>query len=198
MPTPPPFSPANPPARRRPPQRRSRLLAFRALPLLAVAVVAFGVGVVAGARHETPDRRIASRFVAAWARGDYAAMHELLAPARRDAVKPRRFLKAYRDAAAVATLRAVEPAGRLVEVADREFDVPMLAHTRIFGDLRGPLHVTVTGEAEQAGVEWSRTMVFPGLRSGERLTRSITLPPRGRLEARDGTVLAQGPDRASD
>jgi cell division protein FtsI/penicillin-binding protein 2 len=39
--------------------------------------------------------------------------------------------------------------------------------------------------------------VFPGLRTGEQLTRRATLAPRAELLARDGTPLAQGPTRSS-
>ena len=41
------------------------------------------------------------------------------------------------------------------------------------------------------------TLLFPGLRPGEQLTREVKLPPRATLFARDGTPLAQGPDRSS-
>ena len=40
--------------------------------------------------------------------------------------------------------------------------------------------------------------MFPGLRDGERLQRETTMPPRATLEARDGTVIAQGEQRLSD
>ncbi|HEY5190079.1 MAG TPA: penicillin-binding transpeptidase domain-containing protein, partial [Solirubrobacteraceae bacterium] len=40
-------------------------------------------------------------------------------------------------------------------------------------------------------------LLFPGLRPGERLSRTITLPPRGALLASDGEPLAEGPGRTS-
>ena len=46
-------------------------------------------------------------------------------------------------------------------------------------------------------MHYSDTLLFPGLRPGEKLHRGISLPPRGTLLASDGTPLAQGPDRSS-
>jgi cell division protein FtsI/penicillin-binding protein 2 len=48
-----------------------------------------------------------------------------------------------------------------------------------------------------AGVDWSHDLVFPGLRRGEKLTRTTRLPPRADLLARDKTPLARGVARSS-
>ncbi|HVL95676.1 MAG TPA: penicillin-binding transpeptidase domain-containing protein [Solirubrobacteraceae bacterium] len=187
------------PARRPPARRRARgRVASRLVPLLLLGVVAFGAGAYAGARHESPARGIATRFATAWERGDYAAMHAELAPRSRRRVPLARFTSAYRDAAATATLERIEVAGRLVERANGVFEAPARAHTRLFGVLRGRLRLAVEGADDDAGIVWRRSMTFPGLRDGERLARDVSVPPRGRIEARDGTVLAEGSDRTSD
>jgi penicillin-binding protein A len=48
------------------------------------------------------------------------------------------------------------------------------------------------GSGSGTRIAWSRSLSFPGLRSGERLSRHTTLPRRATLLARDGTVLAEG------
>src|SRR5205807_1002677 len=48
-----------------------------------------------------------------------------------------------------------------------------------------------------ARVRFADSLVFPGLKPGETLTRRVTLPPRADLLARDGTPLARGPLRTS-
>jgi cell division protein FtsI/penicillin-binding protein 2 len=55
----------------------------------------------------------------------------------------------------------------------------------------------MSGSGSSARVHWSSTLLFPGLRPGEALSRHDVLPPRATLLARDGTPLAAGPGRTS-
>jgi hypothetical protein len=190
-----PLSPARPPARRASPRRRR--LAGRSLPMLVLAGAAFAGGALAGSRHEAPERGIATRFAQAWARGDYPGMYAELTPQGREAVSLRRFTRAYEQAADTATLEAIRLAAAPVEREEAVFVVPVRATTRVFGELTGRMRIRVTGEDEATGVQWSRAMVFPGLRAGETLSRDVTMPPRAAIQARDGTAIAEGPDRAS-
>ena len=186
-----PLSPARRPARR-------RRFSLRALPLLVLAAVAFAGGALLGARHEPPDRTIATRFARAWERADHRAMYAELSAAARRAVTLKRFTRAYEQAADTSTLQEVRLAGRLVKRGEGVFDAPLRARTRVFGVLPGRVRIRVTGEDDATGVAWNRAMVFPGLRRGERLSRDVTMPPRATLQARDGTVIAEGPDRTSE
>ena len=71
--------------------------------------------------------------------------------------------------------------------------------TRIFGALQGTLTLP-TGERKDAdpGVDWRAELVYPGLRRGERLRRETTMPERATIQARDGTPIAEGPERTSE
>jgi len=80
-------------------RRRRRVVWKRFAPLLLMAGLAFATGAAIGAGNEDPRRTTAQRFVAAWARSDYAAMHAMLTPEARDAIGVRRFAAAYRNAA---------------------------------------------------------------------------------------------------
>src|SRR5919108_166413 len=73
------------------------------------------------------------------------------------------------------------------------YRVAVRIDTRAFGVIDGDVVVPVSGD----GIDWQRSMVFPGLRRGERLRRVTKMPPRGTLLARDRTVLAKGDGRAS-
>jgi penicillin-binding protein A len=73
----------------------------------------------------------------------------------------------------------------------------MRVDTKVWGLLSETLVVPYTGSGSAARVHFSDTVLFPGLRPGERLTRVISLPPRGTLLASDGTPLAEGPHRSS-
>jgi len=165
--------------------------------LLAFATVAFGAGLLIGARHEPSERRLAASFTAAWERGDYAAMHALLSDAARDEVSLRRFSRAYTRAAEVATLTGVR-AARPREGGDDEVEIDVSAATRIFGTITGRVVLGVQERADGTpGVMWRPEHVFPGLRGGERLRRETRMPPRAAIQSRDGATIAEGEARLS-
>ena len=143
------------------------------------------------------EQAAAERFVSAWAKQDFAAMHAELTPADRRAMPLRRFTESYRAAATTATATAFRP-GEVGGPADDVVSVPMTVATRIFGTLRAPLRLTFSGADDDRRVAWSPNLVFPGLATGERLERSTQLPRRADILARNGSVLAQGEDRSSE
>lgn len=154
------------------------------------------VALVAATAGEPAEKVVAERFVAAWARGDYAAMHAELSERDRRAQPLRRFTAAYREAAATATATAVAR-GAVADPRDGAVSVPMTVSTRVFGTVRATLRLTFSGEDEATRVRWRSSLVFPGLADGERLTRRTELPRRADILARDGTPLAQGEERSS-
>jgi penicillin-binding protein A len=153
--------------------------------------VALLAGLVVGASYTSGAERVAGEFAAAWERGDARAMHALLSDSARTSYPLARFRRAYRRAAATATATGVE-AGDPTGERDGVVRVPVAVRTRIFGRVAGELPVPVSDER----VDWRPDLVFPGLLEGERLTRGIEAPRRGRLLSRDGKVLAQGPAQA--
>jgi cell division protein FtsI/penicillin-binding protein 2 len=72
-------------------------------------------------------------------------------------------------------------------------DVDTVAFGRVRGDVRLPL----TGSGEAARVDWDASLTFPGVPRGAVLSRHTELPARAAILARDGTPLAQGPERSS-
>jgi cell division protein FtsI/penicillin-binding protein 2 len=195
MTTHPPSPLVGPPPRR--PPRRSRQLQ-RLVPLLAFATAAFVVGIVLGSRHEPSERRVAARFAAAWERGDYATMHSLLTEKARAQYPLRRFQRAYDRAADTATVARVRTS-RPQERDGGRVDLDVTTDTRIFGRISSPLALTVEEDADGTkGIAWRPELVFPGLRAGERLERKTRMPPRAAIQARDGTIIAQGEQRLSD
>jgi cell division protein FtsI/penicillin-binding protein 2 len=65
--------------------------------------------------------------------------------------------------------------------------------------LRGTLTIP-TGERKDAepGIDWRADLVYPGLRRREKLRRETTMPERATIQARDGTPIAEGPERTSE
>ncbi|HWW89434.1 MAG TPA: penicillin-binding transpeptidase domain-containing protein [Solirubrobacteraceae bacterium] len=170
----------------------------RALPMLALAGVSFAVGAIVGGGHSVPaSHKLASQFVAAWARGDYPAMYSYLDTSSQRAIRPAAFAAAYRQALTTATATSVQLAGKPSGRGEGIVAVPALARTNLFGTLRLSFMLKIvrgkSGEGER--VAWSRSMLFPGLFAGEQLTRATTLPRRAAVLARDGSVLAEGSPR---
>jgi hypothetical protein len=186
-----------PPFSRADVERRRRLLR-RGLPAVAaLALLALALGTLLGADPDRAERDVAQRFATLWSRGDYAQMYGLLDERSRARVSATAFIATYRMVEETATVRTID----VGEVGERRGDVVpvrLTVRTRMFGTLRLLLELPVTGaDEQQAGIAWREQTAFPGLRAGERLRRVTILPPRSALLARDGTVLAEGPARAS-
>ena len=142
------------------------------------------------------EKAAAQRFVTAWSKGDYAAMHAELSTGDQRAVPLPRFTERFRAAATTATATSFRH-GEPRDPDDGVVSVPMTVVTRVFGTLRPTLRLTFSGADDDKRVAWSPSLVFPGLAAGERLERSTRLPRRADILARNGTPLAQGPDRTS-
>jgi len=172
--------------------RRRRLL-HRAAPLGVVALAAFAAGVYVAGGPGRAQRQLVTEYVRAWVRGDYPRMYSLLDRSSRLRLTEQRFVTEYRDAAQTATLVSLALA-RVGGAHGNTITAQVVAHTTLFGKLREALLVPLS---PGPSVHFAGTLLFPGLRAGERLTRVVALGPRGTLLARDGTPLAQGPARTS-
>lgn len=158
-----------------------------------MAGVAFVIGAIFGAgHHPSPAQGVATRFVQAWASGDYTAMYGQLDPASRRATSPAQLASAYRQAARTATATHMRVTGKPHLLGSGRFAIAVQVRTRLFGTLHLRFVVPVAGSGEALGVRWSDSLVFPGLRPGESLDRHMALPERAALLARDGSVLADG------
>jgi cell division protein FtsI/penicillin-binding protein 2 len=158
-----------------------------------LALASFAAGLIAAGGSD--ENAAAARFMRAWEQGDYAAMHDELTPdsAKRHSLAS--FTDAYARARATATvvsLDAGSPSAARTPDGREVASVPVTVRTRAFGRYSGRVLLPVADD----GVEWSRDLVFPGLASGERLTRTTRAPERAPILARDGTPLAEGPGDA--
>jgi len=84
-------------------------------------------------------------------------------------------------------------------VATHAVDLLSLPRTRVFGAVRGTLHVRVIRIEDRYRIGWDRSLTFPGLAEGERLSR-VARPPhrRGAILSSDREVLARGPADARE
>ena len=162
------------------------------MPVLAVvAILAFVVGAIAGAGGSSYTRTLATGFVAAWTKADYAAMYADIDAASRRSTSQAAFASLYREAAGLSTIVGAT-AGKPRELANGSFVVPVTVRTRMFGMLRSSYTLRFTGSESSARIAWSASLEFPGLAAGTRLKRHTFLPPRAALLTRTGSVLASG------
>jgi penicillin-binding protein A len=161
-----------------------------------IAAVAVGVVLVMRAASARSERHMVTDYVQAWAAGDYSHMYSMLDPASQQTTTEARFAAAYRRDAMTATVLKLT-AEHVGHRSGEFIPVQMLVATRLFGDLRETLEVPLTGSGSSATVHFTNSLLFPGLRDHERLSRHMSLPLRATLFAADGTPLAQGPDRTS-
>src|SRR6202000_674757 len=67
--------------------------------------------------------------------------------------------------------------------------VPVKIKTVAFGTVEDELDLPWS----EGGIKWEASLVFPGLRRGEKLEAETELAPRAAILAADGTPLAEGP-----
>jgi peptidoglycan glycosyltransferase len=178
-------------SRRNPEAERRRRLVTRTLPLALIAIVAFVAGAAIGAPG-SPSKEAANRFAAAWAGHDFKAMYRELNDSSRAAVSRKAFAKAYRDAELVATQRKLVSGSAQDSISrDGRTVVPIsvLITTVAFGRLEDEIDLPYS----EGGINWDPSLVFPGLRAGEKLEADIELAPRAAILAGNGEVLAEGP-----
>lgn len=179
---------STPTKRQGPPTRQGRLLG-RAVPLVAIAAGAFGVGIVVGSSGSVSDE--AQAFAKAWERQDFEAMHSQLTPAAQDEFTGEELAATYADTQATAT--AIEVATGEVSAEGGEAVFTATVETKAFGEVAGLVTLPVD---EEGAVEWAPHLTFPGLEAGEALDRRTRLGERAAILAADGTPLAEGPASA--
>ena len=187
---PPPGRPARPPrAQRGPLTERQRRLRRRALPLAVVAVIAFIFGVISAAG--SPEQDMAERFVKDWADQDYNSMHDELSDSAQAQYSAADLRSAYADAQNASTATAIDPGSadgpKNVNGTD-VVDVGVGVRTKLFGKVDGILRLPLDG----GKVAWNPNLTFPGLHTGERVGRRLTLGRRASILAKHGTALAHG------
>jgi peptidoglycan glycosyltransferase len=180
-----------PGADRRRQTRRRRLVA-----VVGVLGVALGIGAVCATTGGPDERAAVQRFARAWERGDWRTMRALTSTASQRRYGAADFRARYAEAAQTATtVRLTTGAPR--ERGDHRWILPVVEHTRAFGEVRGDVALAVSARNGAAVIEWAPDAVFPGLQPGDVLRATTTMPPRADLRARDGTPLAAGRERTS-
>lgn len=177
----------------RPPTRleRQKRLKTRALPLVAVAFVAFVLGAIEGCPGN-PNRSAAENYMKAWAEHDYTTMHGELSSKSQEAIPLERFQERYQQSESMATMQTIE--SDEAEGDESVAEIPVTANTLAFGAIKQKMEFTFGSD----GIAFRNDLLFPGLEEGEELTRDTELPTRAPILANDGQVMAKGPSLARE
>ena len=169
----------------------------RSRALIVVVVVAALLGAAGGVgaylyRNAAGSPLPAARaYLAAWQRGDYAAMQAMVAAPPADfARRHQRLLDPLR------VTRASYTPGEPRQPERGRAEVPFTATLELRGlgtwSYQGRLELV--REGREWRVAWSPATIHPALREGLRLTRSRQWPERAEILAADGRPLATGTD----
>ena len=185
-------------AQRHPRTRRSRRgrVFTRTVPLALVAVAALAFGLYEAGAPGRDQRAIVRRYAAAWAHDDYRTMWAALSPSSRKRVSEPEFVAELSGAAETATASSLS-AVRLLSIRDHEARVSFVVHTHVFGALHKVLQIPLSGSGGGTEVLFNTSLLFPGLRSGELLSRQTLIGRRGTLLADSGQPLAEGASLAT-
>jgi cell division protein FtsI/penicillin-binding protein 2 len=120
-------------------------------------------------------------------------MYDLVAPDVQASMSYRKFAREYRQVARTASMTGLRAEGR-VRATPARATVPVSVATAMFGRISEQLELPLVRLRRRYLVAWTPALTFPGLRPGETLQARVHAPEgRGRILARDGSVLAEGP-----
>jgi cell division protein FtsI/penicillin-binding protein 2 len=176
--------------------QHDRTRARRVAAIGSVVVVGLGIGVVCAASGGPDERDTVQRYASAWRHGDWTALRGELSRVARERYPLRTLVRQFAAARDTATATSIDT-GRPSDDGGGRWRLPVVVQTRAFGPVSGTVRLAVVREGDAARIDWRPHLVFPGLGVGETLQRTTSLPERADLLARDGTPLAQGPDRTS-
>jgi len=157
--------------------------------VLAVGAAALGI-YVAGAPGRAQHAFVV-RYVTAWKHTDYAAMYALLDPAAHSQISSAEFTAELREAAQTATLTALRPT-RIVSIGNGWARVRFVVHTSTFGTLHALAQIPLVGSGGGTRVQFETSLLLPGLKPGQMVSRKATLGQRGSLLTANGELLASG------
>ncbi len=149
------------------------------------------VGIYEGGAPARDQRAIVTRYVADWQHQDYDAMWTVLSAASQKQISRTEFAAEMSSAAETATLRSLR-AQYGPKIDSDEARVVFIVHTQIFGRLPEVAVIPLSGSGGGTRVVFNTSLLFPGLRSGQLLSRRTLIGKRGTLLAANGQPLAEG------
>ena len=139
--------------------RRRRLLT-RGAPLVALAAIAFAIGIVMALAPGRDERRLVTQYVTAWTHADFGRMYGLLDAASRRHTSESAFAAELQRAADTATVVSMS----VLHVGSRSgatIPVRMVIRTKLWQTLRETLRCRCPGAARARGSTSPARSCFP-------------------------------------
>ena len=138
---------------------------------------------------------VASRFLQAWQRGDFAAMHDLLTFRNRELTSFTEFRDLYQNTQDTMALESIEFTPRTLTGDGRvlTFQYAMTFKSRILGRFSDPdrrLQLIIDPAADAWRIAWSPADIFAEMGTGARLIFEEQVPGRANIYDRYGKILA--------
>ncbi|MGH2863576.1 MAG: penicillin-binding transpeptidase domain-containing protein [Solirubrobacteraceae bacterium] len=166
------------------------------MPLVVVIAAAVGVGVYLLGAPGRDERAIVRSYANDWAHHDYAAMWAELTPTSRHRISAAEFTAELSDAEQTATVSSLHPLPRL-SIHGELARIGFVARTHVFGRLHETLLLPLRGSGGSTQIVFNSSLLFPGLKLGQLLSRTTLIGKRGTLLASTGQVLARGESLAT-
>jgi penicillin-binding protein A len=161
------------------------------VPLLLVAAAALTFGLYEAGAPARDQRAIIRRYVTDLQHGEYGAMWSALSAGWKKRVSKTEFEAELIDAEQTATETSFRPA-KTFKIDHGQARVDLEINTYVFGPLHEILQIPLVGSGGGTKIAFNSSLLFPGLRSNELLSRKTSFGRRGTLLAADGEVLAHG------
>lgn len=161
------------------------------MPLIVVVIGAIGVGIYLLGSPGRDERAIVRGYATAWTHHDYAAMWAALTPGSRHRISRAEFAAELTDAEQTATVSSLHPL-KYLTIHGETAELGMRIQTHVFGELRELLEIPLSGSGSGTQIVFNTSLLFPGLRFGQLLSRRTVIGKRGTVLASNGVVLAAG------
>jgi len=168
----------------------------RAVPLVVLSAAAVGAGIYLLGATGRDERAIIRGYALDWARGDYHAMWAELTPGSQREIGKSEFAAELSNAEQTATASSLQPS-KFLSVHGETARVGFVVKTRVFGHLHELLLLPLSGSGSSTRIVFNTSLLFPGLRFDELLSRQTRIGRRGTLLAADGEPLAEGSSLAT-
>ena len=151
--------------------------------------VAGGTPVPAGATFASPQE-LAQAFIAAWQKGDYAAMYPLISSAAQSHISQADFVKRYQDIAAEMGQQSITVTLGTAAPGAMRLPIHVVRQTSRVGTLTEDNVIPIIREQGQYRVDWTPSLIVADL--GDGYVRWVpVVPQRGRILDRKGRPLAE-------
>jgi penicillin-binding protein 2 len=145
----------------------------------------------------TPENAAATAYLAAWEKGDYAAMYARLTPESQAALSAADFEKQYRDNLDILTATAIKTEVKSVSNTGAD-SAQAQAHLAYTTFLIGTLETDITLDLKHTGSAWrvaySPALIWPELINGQKLYMAPLTPDRGAIYDRNGVPMVNDTD----